>query len=215
MFPGRSVAAMFEPWDSNELPMATGTVSLENASQSNESLAGVTAIYASRTEFSSNLPATKLFDEARRVDAVGLSLNILCQGYPDVKLHRLLRRAEMRFLFLDPDGRAIRDRNNEEGHEEGHLSALTRSNISFIQRLRLQLEGEAASRVEVKVYDETVRFNLMFIDEELGVMQTYLPGLRGLASPTFVMSRQSGGATGLYEVYADLFEQIWQGGRTL
>ncbi|WP_112248110.1 hypothetical protein [Kribbella monticola] len=48
-------------------------------------LAGVTAIFTSRTEFSHEVPSTKLFDAAMSLDAMGLSLNLICQQYPDLK----------------------------------------------------------------------------------------------------------------------------------
>jgi hypothetical protein len=96
-----------------------------------------------------------------------------------------------RLLFLDPDGVSVKRRNREEGHEDGHLSSWSYGNFNIMKRLREDVDPGAAERVQLRMYDETIRFNLMFIDNQLGVMQTYLPALRGLDAPTFVM-RQSG-----------------------
>src|SRR5687768_5134375 len=53
-------------------------------------LADVTAVFSSRSAFSSAYPASSLFDDAKEINAAGLSLNILCQSYPDHQLKRLL-----------------------------------------------------------------------------------------------------------------------------
>jgi hypothetical protein len=178
-------------------------------------LAGVTAVYTSRTEFSHEMPPTRLFDSANAVGAVGLSLNLICQQYPDLKLRALLRRASVRLLFLDPDGESIKRRNREEGHEDGHLSAWSNGNINIMRRLREDLPPEAAERVQLRMYDETIRFNLMFIDNQLGVMQTYLPALRGLDSPTFMMRRSGPEGSDLYSVYSHVFNSLWERGKPL
>ncbi|TDU89454.1 hypothetical protein EV138_3022 [Kribbella voronezhensis] len=212
MIPGMTVQAMFESWsgESSEHTPTDGA----HASMPAE-LAGVTAVYTSRTEFSHEMPPTKLFDTANAIDAVGLSLNLICQQYPDLKLRALLRRASVRLLFLDPDGEAIKRRNSEEGHEEGHLSAWSIGNINIMRRLREGLPPEAAERIELRMYDETIRFNLMFIDNQLGVMQTYLPALRGLDSPTFLMQRTGPEGADLYSVYSHVFTSLWERGKPL
>lgn len=214
MLPGWTAQAMFEPWpDEDEEPSGPLPVAMDPAPPAN--LAGVAAIYTSRTEFSYEMPSTKLFDTATSVDAMGLSLNLICQQYPDLKLRALLRRASVRLLFLDPDGDSVKRRNIEEGHEEGHLSALSAGNISIMRRLRDDLPPEAAERIELRMYDETIRFNLMFIDNQLGIMQTYLPALRGLDSPTFVMQPTGPEGTDLYSVYAHVFSSLWDRGKPL
>jgi hypothetical protein len=65
------------------------------------------------------------------------------------------------------------------------------------------------------MYDETIRFNLMFIDHTTCVMQTYLPSLRGLDSPTFVMKRSSENPPDLYSVYDQIFTSLWETSKIL
>jgi hypothetical protein len=223
MFPGWRAEALFMPWPdeppadgivaSQTPPLAAPPIDVQSADDARPTtLAGVTAIYTSRTEFSDEMPTPRLFDAASDLAAAGLSLNLICQQYPNLKLRALLRRASVRLLFLDPDGEAIERRNREEGHEEGHLSAWSRGNINIMRRLRDEL---GADKLELRMYDETIRFNLMFIDQQTCVMQTYLPGLRGLDSPTFVMERSDGKSSDLYSVYDQIFTSLWETSKIL
>jgi hypothetical protein len=114
----------------------------------------------------------------------------------------------MQCLFLDPAGEAIKSREREEGHPPGHLSTLTELNIQILaQRVRRQLPSEARGRLEIAVYDETIRFNVIIIDEQMCVMQPYLPGTRGIDSPTFLIHRRWPSA-GLYPIFDQLFEWL-------
>ena len=117
-----------------------------------------------------------MFDEARDVRAVGLSLNLICQQYPDQRLYRLVENgAELHCLFLDPDGEAIQVREREEGYTDHHLVMLTKLNIEVLSRLRDRLPGSAKGRLSLAVYDETIRFGIVLIDGETCVAQPYLP----------------------------------------
>lgn len=171
-------------------------------------LAGVSEIFTTRSEFAHELPPHKLFDDAQSVDAVGLSLNYICQQYPDRKLRDLLRRAHVRLLFLDPEGDAIRARTDEEHHEPGHLEHWTTANIHVVRRIREGLDPDAASRIEFRKYDEVIRYNIMLVDKTIGIMQPYLPDSRGVDAPTFVMRRKNPG-NDLYDVFAGVFESLW------
>jgi len=46
-------------------------------------MAGVVAVFTSRSEFAATVDPASLFDSARRVRAAGLSLNLICQQVPD------------------------------------------------------------------------------------------------------------------------------------
>ncbi|WP_051866529.1 DUF5919 domain-containing protein [Streptosporangium roseum] len=64
-------------------------------------MADVTAVFSSRSAFASAYPPSALFDTAREINAAGLSLNVLCQGYPDHQLKRLVESGtKIRCLFL-------------------------------------------------------------------------------------------------------------------
>src|SRR5215469_14459882 len=56
----------------------------------NADMAGVTAVFTSRSEFAASVPPSVLFDGAQRIRAAGLSLNLFCQQMPDQYVLRLL-----------------------------------------------------------------------------------------------------------------------------
>jgi hypothetical protein len=115
-----------------------------------EQFSDLEAIYPSRSEFTSKMPAHALFDCATDIRAVGLSLNLICQQYADTRLAQLAKDgARLRLLFLDPAGAAIRQREVEEGQIAGQLGALTSLNLQGVLRVRDRLPPEArdASRL--------------------------------------------------------------------
>ena len=143
-------------------------------------MAGVVAVFASRTEFTAKVDLISLFDRAQRVRAAGLSLNMICQQVPDQYLRQWLTDSgELSCLFLDPDGEAIKAREREEEHLSGNLSVLTRLNIDILSRLRDRLPEGAGERLRLAVYDETIRFNLLLSGDHTCVAQPYLPKPKG------------------------------------
>jgi hypothetical protein len=173
-----------------------------------ERYADVTAIYTTRSEFTSNFPPHALLDGATDIRAVGLSLNLICQQYADQRLRQLIQEgARMRCLFLDPAGQAIKEREREEAHPPGRLSVLTEINIQTLTRVRDQLPEEARARMEIATYDQTIRFNILLIDQ-LCVMQPYMVSARGIDSPTFVIRRRRA-TSGLYPIFEQSFAALW------
>jgi hypothetical protein len=211
MFRGWTVADLFGPWDGRTVPGASPGTTAEHETATD--LAGLAAVYISRSEFAHELPPHALLDDATTVHAVGLSLNVLCQQYPGSKLKSLFGRADVRVLFLDPAGEAIKVRNSEEGHEDGQLSTITTANINVLKRVCSELDKTASPRVELRKYDETVRFNIMLVNDRTCVMQPYLPENRGLDSPTFVMERKSDDS--LYDVFSQVFFSLWERSKPL
>lgn len=168
----------------------------------------VTAVYTSRSEFVHELPPHRLFDDAQHIRVAGLSLNLLCQNYPDRRLRELLEAGTVvEALFLDPVGEYIKQRDQEEGHTPGLLATLTDVNIQALRRARAKLSPEARDNLHIRVYDETVRFNITIIDERMCVVQPYLPDARGVESPTIVTEKQDD--PGLYDTFVQVFASLW------
>jgi len=168
-------------------------------------MAGVEAIYTSRSEFAAQVTPQSLIDGAASVRAAGLSLNLICQQLPDQYLTDVITAGtEFRCLFLDPDGEAIATREHEEDYQPGFLSRFTRLNIDLLSRVRERLPVPLRDRLTIAVYDETVRFNILIADDRACVVQPYLPRARGVDSPTLLI-RPGTGPGSLYPV----FEHIW------
>jgi hypothetical protein len=223
----RVLEAMFPGWTADELFAASTSGEVARRDRSPEerrstaddnfhaAFSDVTAVYSTRGEFMSAVSPKVLFDGARSVRAVGLSLNLLCQHYPDQSLYKLVDSgASLCCLFLDPAGEAIKAREREEGHDPGSLSVLTEFNIQLMRRVRDKLPDDKRGDLTLATYDETVRNNIIFVNDDLCVAQPYLNHSRGVDSPTFVIERRAADR-GLYQVYDEVFTSLWNGGRML
>jgi transcriptional regulator with XRE-family HTH domain len=166
----------------------------------------VRAVFATRSEAQAAVPLVRALASAEHVDAMGLGLNAICQGVSDVTLAELLENGLiLRCLFLDPEGRAIQAREDEEGHPRGHLSDLSRSNVQALQRVRERLSDGARDRLELRGYDDTVRFNITTFDHHRTLVQPYLPGDRGLDAPTLLIDADEDEPHGVFPVFDQVF----------
>ena len=171
-------------------------------------MADVTAVFSSRSEFASRMEPQVLFAGASQIRAAGLSLNIICQQVPDQELRRLLAGGtRLSCLFLDPEGEAMRCREREEAYAPGHLAGLTSLNIQIVARLRDQLPAPDRERVRLAVYDETIRFNIILVDDHTCVAQPYLPHARGIDSPTLLI-RRGDAPGGLYPIFEQVYDSL-------
>jgi lambda repressor-like predicted transcriptional regulator len=173
-------------------------------------LAGVERVYATRSDFLSDMPPENVFSGASSVASVGLSNNLLCQHYADRRLERLITAgAVVTCLFLDPTGTSMAAREIEEGQPPGHLANLTTLNITHLQRLRAHLDEATRDRLRLATYDQTIRFNIIIVkrpDTTTAIVQPYLPRTRGVDSPTFVIRQTP--EPGLLETFHQVLADI-------
>ncbi|MGQ4617558.1 DUF5919 domain-containing protein [Nocardia sp. R7R-8] len=142
----------------------------------------------------------------------GLSLNLLCQQYSDTDLVKLLESGTtLRCLFLDPSGTHIRAREAEEGHAPGVLSSLTELNMKCLIRAQKNYATQHENIIQIRTYDETVRFNITLIDSAVCVIQPYLPRARGVESPTLVARKSE--RVGVFDTFSEVFETMWSSAR--
>jgi hypothetical protein len=230
MFPGWTIQQLFTRCSDQQLVQMAGPTAAGTDPDSAEPepprlsvdqliadrFSDVSAVYATRSEFISSMPVHTLFDNASSIRACGLSLNLLCQQYAEHSLQRLVEGgATVQCLFLDPDGASIRLREKEENYPPGRLSDLTRMNIQTLQdRVRNQLPDSSRSRLELATYDEIVRFNITLIDGQIGIVQPYLPDLRGIESPTFMLNRRWENQ-GLFPMFEAIVSSLWMRGKTV
>ncbi|HET7415181.1 MAG TPA: DUF5919 domain-containing protein [Arthrobacter sp.] len=179
-------------------------------------LRDVTGVYPTRSDAQAAIPLLRTIAAAERVAVMGLSLNAICQGISDVTLCELIENGLiLRCLFLEPDGDATRAREVEEGFAPQHLAELTRTNIAALERIRERLSPEAADRLQVRAYDEPLRYNITLIDDQRAIVQLYLHGARGLDSPTFVIEAREDEPHGLYPVFEQVFDATWDRARDI
>jgi len=211
MLTGYTAAQLFGPSPDRAIPAPARSSGAKAANPAPvvpgvDMMAGVEAIFTSRSEFAAKVEPRALLDGVTSIRAAGLSLNLICQQIPDQYLLRhLAGGTQLTCLFLDPGGQAIQAREREEQYQPGFLSNLTKLNIEVISRLRDRLPAEAQDRLRLAAYDETIRFNILLAGDRTCVVQPYLPQARGVESPTLLI-RSTSEPGGLYPV----FEQVHQ-----
>ncbi|MFJ1702423.1 SAV2148 family HEPN domain-containing protein [Kitasatospora sp. NPDC088346] len=194
--------------------------------------ADVVAVHADRVRLQRELPVEDLLDGARRLDAVGIGLGMLCQNYTGKRLVRLATDGcRVRLLFLNPASSAVRRRERELGIGRGELSRSIEMNIMHVRRVRARLRDQGG--FEIRVFDEMPRFTAYLVEgprtagpggrrrsTDLGVVQPYLRRARGIESPALVLrggaGQEPGGTEpGLLEVYREEFEGVWADSRAV
>jgi hypothetical protein len=186
--------------------------------------ADVVSVHPDRVRLQRQLPAEDLFGGARRLDAIGIGLNLLV---PNFSGRRLVRLAEsgcrVRLVFLNPASSAVKRRERELGLKKGELSRTVEMNILHMRRVRSRLRDPGA--FEIQVFDETPRFTAYLVDGDgpdgLAVVQSYLRRARGMEAPVLVL--RGGGRSvvraghdsenGLFQTYREEFESVWADSR--
>jgi hypothetical protein len=87
------------------------------------------------------------------------------------------------------------------------ITGLNNINIQVMTKLRDHLPPEAQERLHLGVYDETIRFNIILVDDQTCVAQPYLPQARGIDAPVLLM-RRNGAPGGLCPVFEQVYEAI-------
>ncbi|MFJ7058113.1 SAV2148 family HEPN domain-containing protein [Streptomyces griseobrunneus] len=187
--------------------------------------ADVVSVHPDRVRLQRQLPAEDLFGGARRLDAIGIGLNLLVQNFSGRRLVRLAESGcRVRLLFINPASSAVKRRERELGLKKGELSRSVEMNILHMRRVRSKLRDPGA--FEIQVFDETPRFTAYLVDgdgaDAVGVVQPYLRRARGMEAPVLVL-RGGGRRTvvragqdsehGLFETYREEFESVWTDSR--
>jgi hypothetical protein len=189
--------------------------------------ADVVSVHPDRVRLQRQLPAEDLFGGARRLDAVGIGLNLLVQNFSGRRLVRLAESGcRARLLFLNPASSAVRRRERELGLRKGEMSRAVEMNILHLRRVRARLRDPGA--FEIHVFDETPRFTAYLVNGDgadgLAVVQPYLRQARGMESPVLVLrgggrdhdvvrADRDSGENGLFAVYREEFEGVWADSR--
>ncbi|MCB5165593.1 DUF5919 domain-containing protein [Streptomyces bambusae] len=184
--------------------------------------ADVVSVHPDRVRLQRQLPAEDLFGGARRLDAIGIGLNLLVQNYSGRRLVRLAEAGcRVRLLFLNPASSAVKRRERELGLRKGELSRSVEMNILHVRRVRSRLTDPAAFAIHV--FDETPRFTAYLVEGDapgggIAVVQSYLRRARGMEAPVLVLRGGGRGVPkdadhGLFTTYREEFESVWQDSR--
>lgn len=187
-----------------------------------ERYADVVAVHSDRVRLQRDLPVEEMLAGARRLDAVGIGLSMLCQNFTGKRLVRLAAGGcRMRLLFLNPASSALRRRERELGLGRGELARSVEMNIMHVRRVRARLRDSGG--FEIRVFDETPRFTAYLVQGDqpqgLAVVQPYLRRSRGMESPALVLRGaglppgESAAEPGLMDVYREEFEISWADSR--
>ncbi|MDX3850721.1 SAV2148 family HEPN domain-containing protein [Streptomyces sp. AK02-01A] len=186
--------------------------------------ADVVSVHPDRVRLQRQIPAEDLFGGARRVDAIGIGLNLLVQNFSGRRLVRLAESGcRIRLVFLNPASSAVKRRERELALKKGELSRSVEMNILHMRRVRSRLRDPGA--FEIHVFDETPRFTAYLVDGDgpdgLAVVQSYLRRARGMEAPVLVL--RGGGREvvrsgqepehGLFQTYREEFESVWTDSR--
>ncbi|WP_329379787.1 SAV2148 family HEPN domain-containing protein [Streptomyces sp. NBC_01716] len=186
--------------------------------------ADVVSVHPDRVRLQRQIPAEDLFGGARRLDAVGIGLNLLVQNFSGRRLVRLAESGcRIRLLFLNPASSSVKRRERELGLKKGELSRSVEMNILHMRRVRSRLRDPDA--FEIHVFDETPRFTAYLVDGDgadgLAVVQSYLRRARGMEAPVLVLRGAGRDVVrvgqdtehGLFQTYREEFESVWADSR--
>ncbi|MFI9644960.1 SAV2148 family HEPN domain-containing protein [Streptomyces sp. NPDC052040] len=185
--------------------------------------ADVVAVHPDRVRLLRQFPAEDIFGGARRLDAIGIGLNLLVQNFSGRRLVRLAESgSRVRLLFLNPASSAVKRRERELGIRKGELSRAVEMNILHMRRVRARLRDPGA--FEIQVFDETPRFTAYLVDGDgsdgIAVVQSYLRRSRGMEAPVLVLRNGSrvvksdeADESGLFPTYREEFELAWADSR--
>ncbi|RSS61696.1 hypothetical protein EF912_06305 [Streptomyces sp. WAC07061] len=182
--------------------------------------ADVISVHPDRVRLQRQLPAEDLFGGARRLDAIGIGLNLLVQNFSGRRLVRLTEAGcRVRLLFLNPASSAVKRRERELGLRKGELSRSVEMNILHVRRVRAGLKDP--SRFDIHVFDETPRFTAYLVEGQssgIAVVQSYLRRARGMEAPVLVLRGGGRGVPkdadhGLFQTYREEFESVWEDSR--
>jgi len=172
----------------------------------------VVRIFRNRNEFDSEVSYKELFDGAKSIDAMGLSLNAITVNYGSQHLDELIDNGcNIRLLFLKPFSKGMKAREEEEGFNGNELSNLTKNNLHFIRKYSDSVAPEKKSCMQYKVYSSPVRINLFIINGEVMVVQYYDPGGRGIDMPCLLIKKRDM-KNGLFTYFGKVFSGAWNKG---
>ncbi len=102
-------------------------------------------IFNNRSSFDSCIGYQRLFNSAKSIKAMGISLNaiIINWGIKDLANLCISKKCDICLLFLDPDSEATQQREKIEGLPPGTISNVTRTNLNLASQVDMQCKENA------------------------------------------------------------------------
>src|SRR3954447_3307617 len=212
MFPGRSarqlltVPAPAAP--PSALPLLPGTAWGDPPAGSRRPPGPRVTVFPDRGALLAAHPVESLVAGVGRVRAAGVALDLLCRGLSLEGLTSAIRAgAVVEGLLLDPRGAWSRRRSSELGHRPAYLAGQTRLSLDHLEAVRRRLGDPLGDRLTVALYDEPPRYSLLLLDDDLAVVQSYLPHAAGAQTPVVLLDARAG-AEGPHPVYERVFDEL-------
>jgi hypothetical protein len=213
MFPGRSARELLTGTTA-ATPAPAGAPALRGVARpalpaGSARLLGIhVTVFPDRGALLAAHPVESLLAGAERVRAAGVALDLLCRSLPLEGLTSAVRAgAVVECLLLDPGGRWSRRRSCELGHGPAYLAGQTRLSLDHLGGVRRRLGDPLRDRVTVALYDEPPRYSLLLLDDDLAVVQSYLPHAPGARTPVVLLDARAG-AERLHAVYERVFDEL-------
>ncbi len=162
-------------------------------------------VYKSRSLMKDKWPLTKVVEDAKTIEVIGISINELTIKFERGSLVNAIKKGtEITLLFLDPFSKNTSLREVEEILPRNQIKDMTIINMKYIEKIINEI-GEN-NKLSVYTYNEIPRFNLMFIDKRHLFVQYYAYYTRGEDNPCFYI--ENDGDEGIYTFYYNIYLEI-------
>ena len=164
-------------------------------------------IFDNRNAFNSFVGYKELFNRAKNIKGIGISLNSITIDWGLADLRNILNENEciVELLFLDPDGESIKRREIEENLEENTIINITKTTTALARKIKKEYKTE----FNYRLYDSPPSLNMYIIDDRYIVLQHYIQETRGQEAPVFIIINENR-EIGLFKTYKSVFQSVWE-----
>jgi hypothetical protein len=149
---------------------------------------GVTNFYSSRNQVPNGDWVRRLCDAKHRCILLGQAHGNWLEdpGFQPALVDRLRNGVHVEMFFLDPGGKAVQLRQQEDSIGIRDTKTRIRKSLRAIWKIRSELEPTLKEQLRIYVYDATPSLGVTWIDSVMLVTH-YLAGSSNLTSPALVV----------------------------
>ena len=129
----------------------------------------------------------------------------------DLIRQKVDRGCEFRFLLLDPDSWAIRDRSRQDRDiiDLHTMKAKITSAIDRFRFLKSEQDATGATRVNLRLYDCASAFQSLIVDDKLMYVAPRIYGIKSTSDAPCLSLVRREKDSGIFEKYLNAFTEIW------